>query len=56
MALINPSASLPVALQSGRASINIDTWQSDKGLLIGSTAHLIGSSEGLIGNRLPAST
>ena len=28
----------------------------DKGLRIGSTTHMIGSTEGLIGNRLPATT
>lgn len=28
----------------------------DKGLLLGSTVHLIGSTEGLVGNRLPATT
>ena len=28
----------------------------DKGLLLGSTVHLIGSTEGFIGNRLPATT
>lgn len=28
----------------------------DKGLRIGSTTHLIGSTEGFIGNRLPATT
>lgn len=28
----------------------------DKGPLIGSTTHMIGSTEGFIGNRLPATT
>ena len=30
--------------------------KNDRGLLIGSTTHLIGSTEGFIGNRLPATT
>ena len=56
MALINPTGSLPVAILAGRSSISIDAWQSDRGLLIGSETHLIGSTEGFIGNRLPATT
>jgi len=28
---------------------------TDKGLLLGSTVHMIGSSEGLLGNRIPVS-
>ena len=56
MAVINPTGSLPVAILSGASSINIDAWQSDRGLLIGSTTHMIGSTEGFIGNRLPATT
>lgn len=56
MAVINPTGSLPIAILAGTSSINIDAWQSDRGLLIGSTTHLIGSTEGFIGNRLPATT
>lgn len=29
---------------------------TDKGPLLGSTVHMIGSTEGFIGNRLPATT
>ena len=56
MAVINPQGSLPVEILSGKGSINIDNWQSDKGLLLGSTIYMIGSSEGLLGNRIPATT
>lgn len=39
---------------SGESIQQLAQLSRDKGPLIGSTTHLIGSSEGFIGNRLPS--
>ena len=44
------------AFWTPRATVIGGSSQPDRGLLIGSTTHMIGSTEGFIGNRLPATT